>query len=305
MTPGPSHRPSSPPRTRPSLSRLFRHAVGFPSVLVNSSSAPMSADPSPSKRKRVELSPTLNSSDDTLAVLSDTLRVQRRSSAARLPTRGLANAAGYDLYSAEAKIVWARGRALVDTQLLVAVPLGTYGRVAPRSGLASKLSIDVGAGVIDADYRGVIYVLLVNHSENDFEVSVGDRIAQLLLERVSTPPVLEVWDLDDRPRTPGASITHPSPLEQSPTLDIDDMSPRRMSPSSPAPQVRLPVNQVVGGCDPCPETRTPTQRELQKARSPVLRPSMPTSSHPQFTLPVPRPLGIPPPPSASTSAGRR
>ena len=134
------------------------------------------------KRKRTEPSPTPESHEDSSAASSNLLQVQHRSSVAHLPTCGSANAAGYNLYSAEAKIVWARGRALVDTQLSVAVPPGTYGCVAPCSGLASKLSIDVGAGIIDADYRGVIYVLLVNHSKNDFEVSVGDRIAQLLLE---------------------------------------------------------------------------------------------------------------------------
>jgi len=59
------------------------------------------------------------------------------------------------------------------------------GRVAPRSGLASKHSIDTGAGVIDADYRGEVKVLLFNFSEVDFAVKQGERIAQLVLERVS------------------------------------------------------------------------------------------------------------------------
>lgn len=59
------------------------------------------------------------------------------------------------------------------------------GRVAPRSGLASKHFIDTGAGVIDADYRGEVKVLLFNFSEVDFTVQQGDRIAQLVLERVS------------------------------------------------------------------------------------------------------------------------
>lgn len=62
----------------------------------------------------------------------------------------------------------ARGKALVETGIAVAVPEGTYGRVAPRSGLASKHFIDVGAGVIDADYRGEVKVLLFNFSEVDF-----------------------------------------------------------------------------------------------------------------------------------------
>ena len=61
---------------------------------------------------------------------------------------------------------------------------GIDGRVAPRSGLASKNFIDVGAGVIDADYRGEVKVLLFNFSETDFTVKEGDRVAQLVLERV-------------------------------------------------------------------------------------------------------------------------
>jgi dUTP pyrophosphatase len=59
------------------------------------------------------------------------------------------------------------------------------GRIAPRSGLAAKNFIDTGAGVIDADYRGEVKVLLFNHAETDFEVKEGDRVAQLVLERVS------------------------------------------------------------------------------------------------------------------------
>lgn len=62
------------------------------------------------------------------------------------------------------------------------------GRVAPRSGLASKHFIDTGAGVIDADYRGEVKVLLFNFSEVDFAVKQGERVAQLVLERVSLFP---------------------------------------------------------------------------------------------------------------------
>lgn len=72
----------------------------------------------------------------------------------------------------------------METDISIAVPAGTYGRVAPRSGLASKHSIDVGAGVIDADYRGPVKVLLFNFSDADFKVAVGERVAQLIVERV-------------------------------------------------------------------------------------------------------------------------
>ncbi|KAF9468888.1 dUTPase-like protein [Collybia nuda] len=131
------------------------------------------------------------------------LLIKRLSEKARLPTRGSPLSAGYDLYSAEKKVIPARGKALVDTQISIAVPLGTYGRVAPRSGLASKFMIDTGAGVIDADYRGVVFVLLFNLSDKDFQVEEGDRIAQLIIERIYTPEVLEVADLDETLRGTG------------------------------------------------------------------------------------------------------
>ena len=76
--------------------------------------------------------------------------------------------------------------------------------MAPQSGLASWCAIDVGAGVIDPDYRGILHVLLLNHNDHDFEVNVGDRIAQLVLERVSTPTVVEVLDFDTVPSSPNS-----------------------------------------------------------------------------------------------------
>ena len=118
-------------------------------------------------------------------------------------SRGSHLAAGYDLSSATDTKVPARGKALIPTDLSIAIPEGTYGRVAPRSGLAWKHSIDVGAGVIDADYRGPLGVILFNHSDVDFEVKVGDRIAQLIIEKIMTPDVLEVDDLDSTTRGAG------------------------------------------------------------------------------------------------------
>ncbi|CAI5495669.1 unnamed protein product, partial [Closterium sp. Naga37s-1] len=97
----------------------------------------------------------------------------------------------------------ARGQALVKTDLAVAIPLGTYARVAPRSGLALKHSINVGGGVVDYDYRGNVGVILFNHSDNDFPVKVGDRVAQLILERIMTPDVVEVEELDETTRGAG------------------------------------------------------------------------------------------------------
>lgn len=85
----------------------------------------------------------------------------------------------------------------------IAVPDGTYGRVAPRSGLASKFMIDVGAGVIDADYRGNVGVLLFNFGSEEYKIRAGDRIAQLILECIKTPEVQELPNLDDTDRGDG------------------------------------------------------------------------------------------------------
>ncbi|KAK9823508.1 hypothetical protein WJX72_003255 [[Myrmecia] bisecta] len=125
-----------------------------------------------------------------------TLRVKKLSEHAVLPKRGSAGAAGYDLASAYDYKVKAHGREVVKTDLSVAIPPGTYARVAPRSGLAVKHFIDTGAGVVDEDYRGNIGVVLFNHGDTDFTVSRGDRVAQLILERILTPEVEEVEELD-------------------------------------------------------------------------------------------------------------
>ena len=131
------------------------------------------------------------------------LQVQLLSSKGKAPTRGSAFAAGYDIYSSQNTTVPARGRAMVETDISIAVPEGTYGRVAPRSGLAAKHSIDTGAGVIDADYRGPVKVILFNFSEVDFEIKEGDRIAQLILERIYNPEVLVVEKLPESVRGAG------------------------------------------------------------------------------------------------------
>jgi dUTP pyrophosphatase len=131
------------------------------------------------------------------------LRVKKLSNNAQLPVRASEKAAGYDLFSAYQVVIPKRGKALVGTDIAVAIPSGHYGRIAPRSSLASKYGLDVGAGVIDEDYRGHVMVLLFNHSDTDFVVQKGDRIAQLLLERISTPPVEEVTELDTTQRGTG------------------------------------------------------------------------------------------------------
>lgn len=148
--------------------------------------------------------------------LEPELRVKRHKPEATLPQRATFNSAGYDLCSAIDCSVEAGGRLAIPTEISIEVPSGHYGRVAPRSGLAMKQGINVGAGVIDADYRGKVAVILFNHSDSTFAVKTGDRIAQLILERISTPPVVEVDKMEATERgTGGFGSTGVKPLSPS------------------------------------------------------------------------------------------
>ena len=82
----------------------------------------------------------------------------------------------------------------------IQLPNDCYGRIAPRSGLALKYHIDIGGGVIDQDYRGNVGVIISNHSNTPFTFSCGDRIAQLICEKIHYPEVEEVQALNTTER---------------------------------------------------------------------------------------------------------
>ena len=132
-----------------------------------------------------------------------TLGIKKLSFDALLPTRGSIGAVGYDLYSNCDGVIPTSERMLVSTGVAVVLPKGVYGRVAPRSGLAVKHGIQVGAGVIDPDYTGEVKVVLFNHGDKDFEIKKGDRIAQLILERCETPNVEEIGLMEETDRGAG------------------------------------------------------------------------------------------------------
>ena len=117
------------------------------------------------------------------------LRVKCLRDNAVLPVRGTTRAVGYDISAANGCVIPAHGKGSVDTGLAVSLPPGTYARIAPRSGLVYQHFIDVGAGVVNSDFRGEIKVILFNHFVEDFPVQAGDRITQLILELIDTPPV--------------------------------------------------------------------------------------------------------------------
>jgi len=119
---------------------------------------------------------------------------------AALPTRGSEEAAGYDLYSDEPINIPAQSSALVSTGVALGIPKGYVGLIWPRSGLAIKKGIDVGAGVIDSDYVGEVKVLLRNTSKELFSVYDRERIAQIIIVPCYTKEIEEVDELDDTER---------------------------------------------------------------------------------------------------------
>ena len=124
------------------------------------------------------------------------VKIKRTNVNGKLLVRGTAGLAGYDLAVAQAAVVLAHGKCLVKTSLSMALPPDCYGRIAPRSGLALKKFIDVGAGIIDSDYRGELGVILFNFGGEDFVVNMGDRIAQLIFEKIKTPIIKETDRLE-------------------------------------------------------------------------------------------------------------
>ena len=104
---------------------------------------------------------------------------------AKLPSRATKSSAGLDLWSIEDVEIPTGDWCACRTGLAVEIPFGSYGRIAPRSGMAVKLGIDVLAGVIDSDYRGEIICLLINHGNKLASIKKGERIAQLIVEKIA------------------------------------------------------------------------------------------------------------------------
>jgi dUTP pyrophosphatase len=135
--------------------------------------------------------------------MESTLQFKKLDPQAILPTRGSPAAAGLDLYSIEPLSLEPGQRVIARTGLAVAVPEGYYGRVAPRSGLATKQGLNVLAGVIDADYRGEIGCLLHNTGAETIELPEQSKICQLIIEKIVTPEAVWADDLSNTKRGSG------------------------------------------------------------------------------------------------------
>lgn len=135
------------------------------------------------------------------------LNIKKTSYHAVLPTYGSKFAAGLDLYSSEYKLVPAHTRAVIHTGISMSWEGPNadeyYIRIAPRSGLSVK-GIDIGAGVIDFDYTSEIRVCFINNSNQDYEINLNDRIAQMVFERINRfETIVEVEVLPETERGSG------------------------------------------------------------------------------------------------------
>ena len=111
------------------------------------------------------------------------------------PTRATGGSVGLDFYSPVDYVVPPHSQLLIPTQIKLQIPLGYYGRLASKSGLAILHQLHVGAGVIDPDYTGEIMVLIINAASCDYSIKKGDPIAQLILKKVSIPILREIKEI--------------------------------------------------------------------------------------------------------------
>jgi dUTP pyrophosphatase len=134
-----------------------------------------------------------------MTYFQNTLKVLRKHIDSKLPYSCSINDAGYDLFSIEETVIEPNKRIKVRTGISLTIPTMSYGRIAPRSSLAVKY-IDVCAGVVDCNYTGEIIVVLHNAGDTPYTVYRGDKIAQLIIERIYKPMVVETYVLDETKR---------------------------------------------------------------------------------------------------------
>ena len=108
------------------------------------------------------------------------------------PSRSYGEPAGYDLYAPENTTIQPRGKQQVKTGIALKPPPGTYARVVSRSGFCWKKHTGIEGGVIDADYRGEIIIIMFNFSDDLIVINAGDKIAQFVLEKYVSVPMKQV-----------------------------------------------------------------------------------------------------------------
>lgn len=127
--------------------------------------------------------------------MSPPLYIKRLTPDAVVPIKQNVFDAAHDLFSIEDVTIPVNGKALVRTGLSIQVPEGTYGQIAPRSGLSMK-GIFVNAGVIDRGYTGEVKVILFNFGDKELELPAKSRVAQLIVKYIASPQVVEVDNIE-------------------------------------------------------------------------------------------------------------
>jgi len=138
------------------------------------------------------------------SIINDILIV-KLSTNSKIPTKQTPGSAGYDLYSIEEEVLLPGEFKQIRTGLIVDMPDVIEGQIRPRSGLAAKFGITVlnSPGTIDSDYRGEIRVIMMNYGTKEFEIKVGDRIAQIVFSRVEKVRFSEVDEISTSERGTG------------------------------------------------------------------------------------------------------
>ena len=117
---------------------------------------------------------------------------------AKIPSRGSDESAGLDLHTVESVTIPSGQHALLKTGLTMSMPRGYVGLIWPRSKLASKMGIDILAGVVDSDYRGEIHISLLNTGPDPVEIKQGDKVAQLIIQKHYADMQINIVDDLDR-----------------------------------------------------------------------------------------------------------
>jgi len=132
------------------------------------------------------------------------IKIEKLHPDAKLPTYAHGTDAGMDLYACEETSIPAHGRVLVSTGLAMGIPGGYVGLVWDKSGISYKVGLKVIGGVVDAGYRGEIFVGIMNTTDEDYTFYKSDKVAQMLIQKVEHPELVQVDELDETPRGDGA-----------------------------------------------------------------------------------------------------
>jgi len=181
------------------------------------------------------------------------LYIKKLSASAIAPIRSTPGSAGLDLFASEKITILPHQRAKITTGIAMQIPSGYMGQICPRSGLALRNKVDIAAGIIDSDYRGEVFPLIVNNGDKPFQVEIGDRIAQLILQKIGLFDLTEVARLDQTIRDQGGfgstskgGFTSESIETKTPTKTITKTATSKLlvldSPSTKV-TVKLPWDQ--------------------------------------------------------------